>query len=298
MKKSALIFPALFALAMLADGCSKRQPVANNTTEAPKVATEEIHRTFQMRPNSSVGVDFFNGPIDVQTTDSDTAEVHIIRTTQYESDLKDEPIDRLEYEEYKGNTEEMKGHSFLDIRGRRIWRFEPSKVWRLFKSKPEIRSQVTLKIPRKISFLVVSDINGDVNIGEVEGGVTVGDVNGKVAVARAERVLQLISINGKVDAAIAKVQNKEDDFLNLLYINGNIDLKFLDGISATITGKKINGQIANSLPNVSVKNDKNGNYNAVIGNGGVEIKFDKINGNTSLTSANNLAIASASQREK
>jgi PBP1b-binding outer membrane lipoprotein LpoB len=107
MKKSALIFSALFALAMLANGCSKRQPVVATTTATPKMATEEIHRTFQMRPNSSVTVDFFDGPVDVQTTDSDTAEVHITRTSRYESDLKDEPINRLEYEEYNGTFENL-----------------------------------------------------------------------------------------------------------------------------------------------------------------------------------------------
>ncbi len=298
MKKTALIFPALFALAMLANGCSKRHLVVATATAIPKVATEEIHRTFQIRPNSSVWVDFFDGPVEVQTTDSDTAEVHIIRTARYESDLKDEPINRLEYEEYKGKNEEMKGQSFLDIRGRRISGFESWKVWKLFKSKPEIHSQVTLKIPRKINYVGVSYINGDVNISEVEGGVSADEINGKVTIARSEGILRLMSINGKIDAAIAKIQNKEEDFLDIRNINGNIDLKFLDGINATISGQKINGQMVNTLPNISVKNDKNGSYDAVIGKGGAEIKFIKINGNTSLTQATNLAVASVSKREK
>ena len=298
MKKYVLIFPALFALAMFVNGCSKRQPVVATETATPKMATEEIQRTFQIRPNSSVDVHFFDGSVEIQTTDSDTAEVHIIRTARYESDLKDEPIYQIEYEEYKGESDEMKGHSFLDIRGRKTSGFEFSKAWKLFKKNPEIRSQVTLKIPRKISYVGVGDINGDVSIGEVEGGVSVGDVNGKVAIARAEGVLQLIDINGKVDAAIAKVQNKEDHFLNIINISGNVDLKFLDTINATIAGERVNGLVTNSLPNVSVKNDKNGNYNAVIGTGGVAIKFSRIRGNTSLTPTNNLAVVSVSQREK
>src|SRR5436853_5602674 len=48
---------------------------------------EEIHRTYHLSPGARVDISTISGPVDIQTTDSDTAEVHIVRSAKTPSEL-------------------------------------------------------------------------------------------------------------------------------------------------------------------------------------------------------------------
>ncbi len=273
---------------------SKRQAVVIAKDDPKFAATEEIHKTFPAAALTDISVNFFNGPVDVQTTENDMVEVHITRKAHTEAELK-RGFFQTQLIEYNGERTEMSGRKLLAIYGKE--RIKGWQVWKMLKREPEIYSHVMVKIPQAVS-VSVGYINGDVTVGAVEGRVAIDGINGKVSVAKAKWSLQLININGEVSAAVAELQNMEEHFLNIQGINGNIDMKFLDPVSAKVEGNRINGQVKNDLPNVTINKENDGNYDAVIGKGGARIKLIKINGNTTFAPANKLTASAISQLQR
>lgn len=285
----------LCTLAMFSAACfSKRQAVVIAKDDPKFAATEEIHKTFPADKLTDVAVDFFNGPVDVQTTEGDNVEVHIVRKAHTESELK-RGYFHAELVNYSGKHVELTGRTLLAIYGKE--RHKGWEVWKMLKREPEIYSHVTLKVPRSVS-LGVGYINGDVNVGEIAGAVSLTEINGRVNIAQATKILQLMNINGDIAANVAKLQDQEDSFLNLQSINGRIDLKFLEAVNANIQGNNINGQVKNDLPNVTVNNEKDGKYEAVIGKGGTKIKLVGVNGNTTFAPAHYLTASAISQLQR
>ncbi|HVF23047.1 MAG TPA: hypothetical protein VM941_08235 [Pyrinomonadaceae bacterium] len=233
---------------------------------------DEIRQTYELAPGARVEVGGINGPVNIETADTRTAEVYIERTASSEEALSRRKI-----------TVEGSGDK-LRIRGETI---EHKFLAKLFGSKAS--EKVTLKLPRQIS-LLAKGVNGAVIVGEISGPIEISGINGKVQVANAAGSATLKGINGSVMVGLKSVVSSG---IEMSGINGNIELQLPANLNADFEARGMNGRVIADYPNASIDKSRHGNYSGRIGSGGAQISASGINGNIRLTPSSTSARSSA-----
>lgn len=299
----ALIIVACFGFALAASGCRMRprtQRAENKSSETEAAAKaeepqaelsinagdgtgvdlpekEELRRKFKLGPESRIGVYNINGLLTVETADTDTAEILVVRSAKKREDLENYRKVRIEQE--RDN--------------RLVVRIENDRK-SLFSSLgaiPEGRQRVVMKIPRKVDFESYG-VSGNVTLGEILGRVELRDVNGLVKASRIAGVSEFGNINGGIDATFAPLNGKGVEVYD---VNGNVDLHFEGDVNADLNAWSINGHLNPDLPDVQARNEDQGRgrLKARIGTGGAQIKVGNVNGNINLLKAQKAPSSSA-----
>jgi hypothetical protein len=153
---------SLIALPQLV-ACSvqNRQAVANELRER-----DETRQTFKLTPGARVEVSNIRGSLEVETADTEVAEVHIVRSAQ----------SRAALEQYKVGVENRP--QSLIVRGETNRRDTGSDA------EADVRHQVMLRLPRRVD-LSIQVITSEVKVGDVSGQLVVGSVGGDVRIGRA-----------------------------------------------------------------------------------------------------------------
>lgn len=238
----------------LADGM-----VSENATGQTR---EEKRESYELAPGARVEVVNINGSVNIETSDTKTADIYIERVGGSAESLNRRRVDI----ECDLNT--------LRIYGSR----GSTSFWaRLFSSNPTER--VTLKLPRQIA-LFAKGINGPVVADDVESSLEVRGVNGRVQVGSANGAADLSGINGNVVLALKQLNL---DAVSLSGINGNIELKLASGVNGYLDVKGINGRLVADGAPMTIEEGKRGRYWAQIGSGGNSITAKGINGNIRVT---------------
>jgi len=229
---------------------------------------EEIRRSYTLKPGADVIVSGVNGQVDVETAETDHAEVLIVRSAKKREDLQFRKV-RIEHD-----PSELR----IGLEGDR------RSVFSAFGSIPEGRQRVILKLPRKVAF-TTNNVNGDVTVGEIEGGVDARGVNGKINIAQATGGMSFRNVNGKIEATVAKLSTGKE--IDIQGVNGNTTLRFIGEVNADVEARGHNGRVESDLPNLEESKDEKryGRYSARIGTGGLRISIRYVNGNVSLTKA-------------
>ena len=257
-------------------GLARAAAIANEDQQVE--SRDEIRKSFQLQPGARVEVQGINGAVTIETSDTTTADVYVLRTARSK-----ESLDRREV-----ITEQT--DSGLMVRGKqsrnlgfweRLWGRNPNE-------------QVTIKAPRQIS-LALKGINGRVVSGEVEGSIEAKGINGRVELAQAGDSVEIGGVNGSVLIGFGQLGERG---ARVSGVNGNIELRFATGLNADLTAKGVNGNVRSEIPEVTVdKEDHAPRFSARIGNGGPPITLSGINGNTRLTRVD-AATSSASSDKK
>jgi hypothetical protein len=242
---------------------------------------EEIRRSYTLKPGADVIVSGINGRVDVETAETDHAEILIVRSAKKREDLQYRRI-KIDHD-----PSELRISVENDRRS----------IFSAFGSRPEGRQRVMLKLPRKVR-LESNGVNGDVAVGEIEGSVDVRGVNGKVNIAQAAGGASFRGVNGKIDATIAKLPTGSEIDIN--GVNGNTTLRFMGEVNADVEARGHNGRVESDLPNLQESKDERryGHYNARIGNGGPRIEIRGVNGNVLLTKAEKQSATTAKAATK
>ena len=229
---------------------------------------EEIRRSYTLKPGADVIVSGVNGRVDVETADIDHAEVLIVRSAKKREDLQFHKI------KIAHDPSELR----IGLEGDR------RSLFSAFGSIPEGRQRVILALPRKVAFITYG-VNGDMAVGEIDGGVDIRNLNGKINIAQATGSASFRGVNGKVDATIAKLSTGTRIDIN--NVNGNTTLRFIGEVNADVEAREHNGRVESDLPNFEESKDEKryGRYSARIGTGGPRIWIRGVNGNVSLTKA-------------
>jgi len=223
---------------------------------------EEKRESYELAPGARVEVVNINGSVNIETSDTKTADIYIERVGGSAESLNRRRVDI----ECNSNT--------LRIYGSR----GSTSFWaRLFSSNPTER--VTLKLPRQIA-LFAKGINGPVVADDVESSLEVRGVNGRVQVGSANGAADLSGINGNVVLALKQLNL---DAVSLSGINGNIELKLASGVNGYLDVKGINGRLMADGAPMTIEEGKRGRYWAQIGSGGNSITAKGINGNIRVT---------------
>jgi hypothetical protein len=240
------------------DKTTKLDSKHNSQTEDGFSEQEEVRRSFRLSPGANVEVSTIYGTVDIETSNTETAEVQIIRYARNRADFGTRKI----------NVQQTANG--LAIRGERDLSQEPYKV----------KHRVLLKLPRQVS-LFVEKVNARLNVGEIDGAVCLERINGAVKVAQAAGFAEVSDINGSFTITITKLGERG---IRAEDINGAVKLRFTDDLNANLNVIEFNGSVNSELPNTSViEKKRNEIFAARIGTGGIPISFNKVNGSIHLS---------------
>jgi DUF4097 and DUF4098 domain-containing protein YvlB len=234
-----------------------------NRMSSPQTSKrEETRQTFRLEAGARVEVSGINGPVEVKTAETDTAEVHILRTASNP--------DALEYSKVTVEATD----SSLVVRGESN---SGHSLWRwLWGGGGQVKQEVTLVLPRRVE-LSTKGVNGSVVVGEIDGSVEVDSINGRVEVAQSFGHSEVKGINGNVKLGVSQLGAQG---LEIKGVNGNIEIRLKENINADIEVKGQNGSFALNVPNVTMQERKNySNMRARLGTGGAPIDIKGCNGN-------------------
>lgn len=278
--KRVLIVVVLVALAAVAglwrantrSNSAGNQSTAASGGESASATREEIRRSYQLSPGAQVTISGINGKVDIQTSETSTAEVYVLRTA--------------------GNHESLDRRRVVieQTASGLVVRAESNNVgwWkRIFGRNPH--EEVTIKAPRQIA-LALKGINGRVNGGDIEGALDINGINGRVDLGQAKGSAKVSGINGNISLGL---QELDERGVQASGINGSLELRLANAVNADLEVKGINGKLRSDIPEVPVgKGEYGSRYSARIGNGGSPIKVSGINGNVILS---RLAAAAAQE---
>ena len=231
-------------------------------TDTEFTERDEFRQTYQIAAGAPVRVSGINGRVDVETTSGSAAEVHIVRSARTRADLEHRKV----IVEQPGGGLVIRGEKESGVidHGRR----------------PDVRQQVTLRVPRNID-LTVSGVNGRTTVGEVDGPVKLSGINGRVEVGQARGYTDISGINGSVGMTITQLGERG---IQISGVNGSVQLKFSETLNADLSVTGINGAVnTEGLPNVTLQGKiSRNNFNARIGAGGTPINVSGVNGSVRL----------------
>jgi hypothetical protein len=224
---------------------------------------DETRKTFDLKPGAHVEIQGINGSVEIQTSDTKTAEVYVRRTANNPSSLRRREL-----------TIEQTSDGFV-VRSRQnhvgLWEH-------LFGKDP--KEEVTIKAPRQIA-LSVRGVNGRVNTGSIEGELEIRGVNGRVEVEQAGDSAEVSGINGSIAVGLKQLGERG---AKISGVNGGIELKLSSGLNADLNARGMNGSVRSEIAGVTVeREDSRSRYSAHIGEGGPSIEIVGINGNVRLT---------------
>jgi hypothetical protein len=236
-----------------------------NRTVSPRASgatRDETRQTFRLDAGARVEVGKINGTVEVRTGDTDTAEVHIVRTAGSAEDL-----------EYGRVNVECSPYSLV-VRGERSG---GGGLWhRIWNGGGSVRQEVTLTLPRRVE-LSASHVNGAVSVGELEGSVEVSHVNGRVEVAQSTGRSEIRHVNGGVKVGVSSLGA---DGMEVSRVNGNVEIRLKQLVDADVEAEGHNGALTLNVPNVTMQERLNRSYTrARFGTGGTPVEIRRVNGN-------------------
>ena len=248
--KRIVIFVLLVLIAAVA-GVVVRSASRGTVAEIRELVThhntdvrEQIRQSYELAPGARVELAGLNGAVNIETSDTNKAEVFIERTASSQDALDRRKV----IIEADANS--------LRIHGEKG---DGTFITRIFGASAGER--VTLKLPRQIALSAKG----------VNGAFVTSDIDGAVEIA---------GINGRVQIGFKKIA---EDGVTLKGINGNIELKLASDINADFDARGMNGQVLSDMPNVQIDKSRRGRYSARIGSGGAGITAKGINGNVRFT---------------
>ncbi len=242
-----------------------------NDSAAPAASVDETRKTFELQPGEKIWIQGINGRIEIQTSDTRTAEVYVKRTGQNANSLQRRQL-----------IVEQNPDGLL-VRSKQVF----NGVWdHLFGRDP--KEEVIIKAPRQIA-LLFRGINAKVTASDIDGRLEMRGMNGDAQLGQVGESLSLDGINGTVVVGLKKL---DDRGAQIHGVNGGIELRLAPELNADLTAKGMNGTVKSEIADVTVEKTDWSRFSARIGDGGPAIEIKGINGNVRLTRSGNASSAS------
>lgn len=181
--------------------------------------TDEIRQTFKLTPGTKVEISTIRGPVDVETSNSDTAEILITRTAESRDALE---ADKITIDNKPGR---------LSIRGE-------ARQSDADRSK-NVTHHARLKLPRNIN-LTTDSIGGMVQLGDLDGQFEATSVSGPIKAGAIGGMVQMSSVSGGVSltrvAQKASFKSVSGD-LTIGQVGGPLDIS---GVSGSVNIDQVN----------------------------------------------------------
>lgn len=161
--------------------------VGASSDNSEGVTGDETRKSFELKPGERVRVEGINGQVEIQTSNTKTAEVYVRRTA-------DSPHSLRRREMIIEQTS-----AGLLVRGQTnhvgLWE-------RLFGRDP--KDDVIIKAPRQIA-LALKGVNGNVTAGDIDGPLEARGINGRVQLGQASGSAEISGINGNISVGLRQL---------------------------------------------------------------------------------------------
>jgi hypothetical protein len=219
---------------------------------------EEIHREYRLSPGARVEVSNINGPVEIETADTDMAEVHITRFAQGAADVNDRKLQIVDKPD--GLTIQAEGNS-LRMGGN------------------EVLHRVALKIPRRVD-LTIKHVSDRLKVGEIDGSIHLDGLSWKAEMSLAAGQIEISRVSG---TAVIRVTKIDEQGVNISNVSGKVELLAPADLNANIDVNGNHGKVIIGLPHKVQEGTLNGiRFRAQIGSGGAPISISNIIGTVSL----------------
>lgn len=218
---------------------------------------EEINKTFQLSKDARVEVNGIAGVVEIETTDSGNAEVHIVRSAET----------RTELDCYQTIVEQ--NADSLTIRHEQYSSLDKCKTIRS-------RQQVKLLLPRSAE-ISLNTIGGDVTIGAVDNVIRLNNIAGRVRIAQA----QAAEMSNLAQGLSMSLTRLEDRGIRVSNVAGSIELSVSSSLNAEVKIGGLLGKLFTSAPNAQAIKDGN-EYRVQIGSNKAKIALSNISGNVTI----------------
>jgi hypothetical protein len=225
--------------------------LANEAIKA--VAGEEVHQTYQLADGAHVDVSHISGPVSVEATDGQSAEVHIYRSAKNSDDLA-----------YRKVIVERTA-SGLSIR-QKMGDAEPSKI--------NLLNRVVLKLPRRVN-LSAKNISGDFNVSGIGGAVDLQGISGSVEAKHLNGAFTVSNASGDVRLAAVRVTGAG---LRVSNVSGDVYLHLAGDVNAELSINNTTGGVSNKMSGLALNKVDSANYYARLGSGGPRIVVSNVTG--------------------
>jgi Putative adhesin len=251
-----------FFLSMLLGSVLAMAPTygQTRTTDSGEVR-DQINKTVPLAPGSNVRVSIVSGEINIETWDSDRAEINITIKASDTAAMEREPI----IVEDTPNSLTIRVEN--DNEGRRRGR---DRGW--------VSHDVRLKLPKSVN-LKVASVNGGIDVGAITGEVTASSVNGGIAIAQAGTATHLNSVNGSISISLLRLSEAG---LRVSTVNGSVKIGLPSETNAEISFTSVNGGVNSDLPITVIGEVKRGQLRGRVGDGGPTINITSVNGGVTL----------------
>lgn len=227
---------------------------------------EEIRREFPLTAGARMVLEGLNGPVTIETTKGEVAEILMVRTARREGDLQAKEL-RMEH------------------RPGELWIGNVRGQGAAFTRSPHVREQLTARIPEQVN-LVARGLNGQMNVAGVIGALEVRGLNGSLDVEQADGGVEIRGTNGQVDLGLGpglrSTPGASGPPIEIHGNNGSVTLRFAGEVHADLVAKGTNGAIDLDLPgpdgSLIGRVRPGGTVEQRLGSGGAPIELRGTNG--------------------
>lgn len=209
----------------------------------------EIHRQYQLAPNTTVEISMIAGPVEIETISGQSAEINIVNSAETKADLNclDSPVEQTSKK--------------LVIRSKSLCNIA------------RVNQRVTLKLPRNVN-LDLENIAGHVRIGPTEGMVRLNSIAGNVSTG----TLQAAEMSSLAHGLSMEIKQIGERGVRLRSIMGGIELALSDNLNAQFVANSVVGNVVSDTPNIKLLTDGRSDFEAQIGSGGPVITISSVRG--------------------
>jgi DUF4097 and DUF4098 domain-containing protein YvlB len=271
MRQAGVALAMIFGLmgGTTGEGKSKALKVVNSNMNAPAEAAAlpipcgstqdeqalpvrgEINQTYQLSSGAHVEISGVEGPIEVETTDENSAQIHLVRMARTQADYD---CDKVDIQHTPGNL------VLTHQQNRRC-------------GVTHARERMKLVVPRSAN-LSFKQIEGDLSIGVTNGALRLDNIEGFVRVAG----VQSAEIKSLEKGLSLNVNGPGLQRINISQVEGSVELGLAGDLNADLHISGYSGEVKAEIPGAQVNDAGRAGYRARLGSGGKSISISHIEG--------------------
>ncbi|MDX6694364.1 MAG: hypothetical protein QOF02_1967 [Blastocatellia bacterium] len=230
---------------------ASRDAAASTQDERAYSVRSEINETYQLSPDARVDISGIEGPVEVETTDGNVAEIHLVRMARTQADYDCDKID------------------IQHTQGTLVLRHQQDKSCKIIHA----RERMKLVVPRSAN-LSFKQIEGDLSIGATDGALRLDSIEGFVKVAKAQSA-DIRSLEKGLSLMVSRLGSQG---INISQVEGSVELGLSSDVNADLRINSYSGDIKTEIPDAQVNDSGRAGYRARFGNGGADISISHIEG--------------------
>lgn len=248
--------------------------ILTTTARSARSDAADFQWSWRLDRGQTIEIKGINGAIRAERTDGDRVEV-TARKHWRNSDPEQVTIEPIEH---------AGGVTLCVVypapRGHEPNRCEPGEGGHSEVRNNDVSVDFTVRVPRGVR-LAARTVNGDLELGSLDGAVVARTVNGSIELATRQSA-SARTVNGSIRASVG--ERRWRDALEFSTVNGQVTVEIPADVSADVHAKTVNGSISSDFP-LTVRGRFRRQMSGTLGEGGGSLDLSTVNGSIHLLEA-------------